>query len=95
MFYFYCSILKIEVLLFSGKSPLPVEIVLHPVRLESGTTNLPFPFVLHPSKLHSPTDTYSLYHNLLIYLRVWKPVADNFDEITGFEQEMSAITTRT
>ena len=29
MFYLYCSILKMEALFFSGKSLLPVEIVLH------------------------------------------------------------------
>jgi hypothetical protein len=69
--------------------------MLHPRRLELGTSTLPFPLVLHTFKIPSPTDTSSLFHKLLIYLHVCKPVARNFEEIIGFEQEMAGVTART
>ena len=69
--------------------------MLHPRRLESGTSNLPFQLVLHTYKIHSPTYTRSLLHKLLIYLHVCKPVARNFEEIIGSEQEMAGVTAST
>jgi hypothetical protein len=66
--------------------------MLHPRRNELGTSKLPFPLVLHTFKIPSPTDTCSLLLRLLIYLHLCKPVARNFEEIIGFEQEMAEVT---
>jgi len=78
-----------------ASSLFPDETVLHPRRLESGTSNLPFQLVLHPFKIPPPADTRSLFHKLLIYLHVCKPVARNFEEIIGSEQEMAGVTAST
>jgi len=74
---------------------LPIQTVLHPGRLESRTSNRSFRFVSHPLQLPSPTDTRSLFHKLLIYFHVWKPVARFFEEIIGFDKEMAGVTART
>jgi hypothetical protein len=93
-FSLYCLILKWRHYSSPANRLLPVETVIHPKRFESGTAKLLLPFVLHPFKLPSPTD-YMLFHKLLIYVHVWKPVARNYEEIIGFEQEMAGDTAST
>jgi hypothetical protein len=77
---------EIEALSSPTSNFFPVETILHPRRLETGTSNFPFPIILNPFEIPFPTDTSSLFHKLLIYLRVWKPVARNFYEIIGFNK---------
>ena len=82
-------------LFFSRKSPLTNSNSVTSRKTGIKNFKSSFRFVSHPLQLPSPTDTRSLFHKLLIYFHVWKPVARFFEEIIGFDKEMAGVTART